>query len=213
MSRPAPASQAARPRSHELFERARALIPGGVNSPVRAWKAVGGTPIHVARGSGAYVESVDGERYIDLVMSYGPLLLGHAPPAVTRAIAAAAERGATFGAPTEGEVRLAERLVEWVPGVERVRLVNSGTEATMSALRLARAATGRDHLIKFEGCYHGHGDSFLVKAGSGALTLGVPDSPGVPAELARLTLVADYNDLATEPGWVSKSFSTVARSL
>jgi glutamate-1-semialdehyde 2,1-aminomutase len=184
-----------RPRSEALFQRAQAVIPGGVNSPVRAWKSVGGTPVHVERGYGPYVLDVDGHEYIDLVMSYGPLLLGHAPEPVTRAIRAAAERGTTYGAPTGRELALAERIVSWVPCVEKVRLVNSGTEATMSALRLARAHTGRPALIKFDGCYHGHGDSFLVRAGSGALTLGEPDSPGVPRALAELTLVARYNDL------------------
>ncbi len=194
---PSTSTRDPRPRSSALFERAQRLIPGGVNSPVRAWKAVGGTPVHMERGVGPYVHDVDGNRYIDLVMSYGPLLLGHAPAEVTAAIRAAAELGTTFGAPTAGELALAESIVAAVPCVERVRLVNSGTEATMSALRLARAHTGRDKMIKFDGCYHGHGDSFLVKAGSGALTLGAPDSPGVPAVLAALTLIADYNDLVS----------------
>jgi len=183
-----------RPNSDALFEAAQKLVPGGVNSPVRAWKAVGGTPVHAARGEGCHLVDVDGNRFIDLVMSYGPLILGHAPASVTAAIVEAAAGGTTFGAPTERELRLAERIVEFVPGVDRVRLVNSGTEATMSALRLARAATGRDAFLKFNGCYHGHGDSFLVKAGSGALTLGEPDSPGVPKALAELTLVAEFND-------------------
>ena len=184
-----------RPQSDALFDAAQALIPGGVNSPVRAWKAVGGTPVHVAHGSGARCTDVDGHTYIDLVMSYGPLMLGHAPASVTEALQQAAARGTTFGAPTSGELALAKRIVDYVPCAERIRLVNSGTEATMSALRLARAHTGRDKLVKFEGCYHGHGDSFLVKAGSGMLTLGAPDSPGVPAELAAQTLVAGYNNL------------------
>lgn len=183
-----------RPKSDALFDAAQKLVPGGVNSPVRAWKAVGGTPVHAARGEGCHLVDVDGNRYVDLVMSYGPLLLGHAPASVTAALVEAAAGGTTFGAPTERELRLAERIVEFVPGVDRVRLVNSGTEATMSALRLARAATGRDAVLKFNGCYHGHGDSFLVKAGSGALTLGEPDSPGVPKALAELTLVAEFND-------------------
>ncbi|MEX1024987.1 MAG: glutamate-1-semialdehyde 2,1-aminomutase [Planctomycetota bacterium] len=182
-------------RSESLFRRAVEAMPGGVSSPVRAWKSVGGTPLHLARGQGALVWDVDGNEYVDLVCSYGPLLLGHASESVTRALQAAAERGTTFGTPTEGEVNLADVVTERVPGLEMVRFVNSGTEATMSALRLARAATGRDLMIKFDGCYHGHGDSFLVKAGSGALTLGAPDSPGVPAALAAMTLVADYNDV------------------
>lgn len=183
-----------RPTSDALFDAAQKLVPGGVNSPVRAWKAVGGTPVHAARGEGCHLVDVDGHRYVDLVMSYGPLILGHAPERTTAAIVEAAAGGTTFGAPTERELRLAERIVDYVPGVDRVRLVNSGTEATMSALRLARAATGRDAVLKFNGCYHGHGDSFLVKAGSGALTLGEPDSPGVPKPLAELTLVAEFND-------------------
>jgi glutamate-1-semialdehyde 2,1-aminomutase len=193
-------------RSEKLFESARRLIPGGVNSPVRAYRGVGGTPVHVARGKGAIVTDVDGNEYVDLVMSYGPLILGHAHPAVTAAIERAARNGTTFGAPTEGELALARTIVERLrpagastsdsgTSFEMVRLVNSGTEATMSALRLARAATGRDLVLKFNGCYHGHGDSFLVHAGSGALTNGAPDSPGVPAALAALTLVAEYNDL------------------
>ncbi|QDU86539.1 Glutamate-1-semialdehyde 2,1-aminomutase [Planctomycetes bacterium Pla163] len=183
-----------RPKSDALFDAAQKIVPGGVNSPVRAWKAVGGTPVHAHSGAGCWLTDVDGNRYVDLVMSYGPLILGHAPARTTAAIVEAAAGGTTFGAPTERELRLAERIVEYVPGVDRVRLVNSGTEATMSALRLARAATGRDAFLKFNGCYHGHGDSFLVKAGSGALTLGEPDSPGVPKALAELTLVAEYND-------------------
>jgi len=182
-------------RSKSVFEAAKKLIPGGVNSPVRAYRSVGGTPVHVAKGKGAFVTDLDGNELIDLVMSYGPLILGHADPRVTSAIARAAESGTSFGAPTEGELELAQLITTRVKPVEMVRLVNSGTEATMSALRLARAATGRDLVIKFNGCYHGHGDSFLVKAGSGALTFGAPDSPGVPRALAELTLVAEYNDL------------------
>jgi glutamate-1-semialdehyde 2,1-aminomutase len=184
-------------RSKSVFEKAQRLIPGGVNSPVRAYRGVGGTPVHVAHGRGAIVTDVDGNEYVDLVMSYGPLILGHADPRITAALARAIPRGTTFGAPTEGELALAAQIVERMrPAVEMVRLVNSGTEATMSALRLARAATGRDLVIKFNGGYHGHGDSFLVKAGSGALTHGAPDSPGVPRALAELTLVPEYNDLA-----------------
>lgn len=182
-------------RSEALFAQAVKQMPGGVSSPVRAWQGVGGTPIHLARGKGALVWDEDGNEYVDMVLSYGPLILGHTHANVTSALQAAVERGTTFGAPTAGELDLANVVIERVPGVEMVRFVNSGTEATMSALRLARAATGRDRMIKFDGCYHGHADSFLVKAGSGALTLGAPDSPGVPAALAELTLVADYNDL------------------
>lgn len=182
-------------RSREIFEAARSLIPGGVNSPVRAYRSVGGTPVHVASGRGAVVTDVDGNEYVDLVMAYGPLILGHAHPRVTEALETAARKGTAYGAPTEGELALAQTIVERVAPCEMVRLVNSGTEATMSALRLARAATGRDLVLKFNGCYHGHGDSFLVKAGSGALTHGSPDSPGVPRALAELTIVAEYNDL------------------
>ncbi|MFT5048687.1 MAG: glutamate-1-semialdehyde 2,1-aminomutase [Chlamydiales bacterium] len=184
-----------RTESEAIFEAARSLIPGGVNSPVRAYRGVGHAPPHIASGKGALVTDVDGNEYVDMVLAYGPLILGHGHSAVTDAVHSALDRGTAFGAPTEGELRLAERIVERVPGMEMVRLVNSGTEATMSALRLARAATGRSLYIKFDGCYHGHGDAFLVRAGSGALTHGAPDSPGVPAALAELTLVAPYNDL------------------
>ena len=182
-------------RSEAIFEAARGVIPGGVNSPVRAYRSVGGTPVHIRSGRGALVTDVDGNEYVDLVMSYGPLILGHGDERVREALRAATESGTTFGAPTQGELDLATSIVERVPSVDCVRLVNSGTEATMSALRLARAATGRDRMIKFNGCYHGHGDSFLVKAGSGMLTHGAPDSPGVPAMLAEQTLVCEYNDL------------------
>lgn len=181
--------------SRSIFEAARNLIPGGVNSPVRAYKAVGGTPPHVRSANGAIVVDEDGNELIDLVLAYGPMILGHAHPAVTDALRGAVEHGTAFGAPTAGELGLARQITERVPACEMVRLVNSGTEATMSALRLARAFTGKDRFIKFNGCYHGHGDSFLVKAGSGALTLGAPDSPGVPSELASMTLVAEFNDL------------------
>ena len=181
-------------RNEELFLRAQRTIPGGVNSPVRAFRSVGGTPRFFARGAGPYVWDADGRRYIDYVGSWGPLILGHADPEVVRAVQQAAALGLSFGAPTEGEVELAELLVKLVPSMELVRLVSSGTEATMSAIRLARGHTGRDTLIKFEGCYHGHSDSLLVKAGSGALTFGNPSSGGVPADLARHTLVLDYNN-------------------
>jgi glutamate-1-semialdehyde 2,1-aminomutase len=182
-------------RSRELFDRARELIPGGVNSPVRAFKAVGGQPLFIERGEGAYLFDVDGNRYIDYVGSWGPLILGHAHPRVVAAVAEAARNGTSFGAPTAAEVQLAELVVAAVPSIELVRFVNSGTEATMSALRLARAFTGRPKIVKFAGGYHGHADLLLVAAGSGALTLGVPDSPGVPAGTTADTLVAAYNDL------------------
>ena len=184
-------------RSEALFARARKTIPGGVNSPVRAFKGVGGTPRFVRAASGAFLEDVDGNRLLDLIGSWGVMVLGHAHPAVRRALVAAVERGTSFGTPTEGEIDLAEEIVARVPGVDVVRLVNSGTEATMSAIRLARAATGRNRIVKFRGGYHGHGDAFLVEAGSGAATLGVPSSPGVPAATAADSLVAEFNDLDT----------------
>jgi glutamate-1-semialdehyde 2,1-aminomutase len=182
-------------KSEQLLRRAEAVMPGGVNSPVRAYRSVGGTPPFMVRGAGPYVFDEDGNRYVDLVLSYGPLILGHAHPRVAEAISRATAAGTAFGAPTRGEVELAELIARWMPSVEQVRLVTSGTEATMSAIRLARAATGRSRIVKFAGNYHGHGDSFLVKAGSGALTQGAPDSPGVPDAIAQLTLVAEFNDL------------------
>ena len=181
--------------SHELFVRAQARIPGGVNSPVRAFSSVGGEPLFFDRAEGAFIFDVDGKRYIDYIGSWGPMICGHAHPHIIEAVQRAVTNGLSFGTPSPGEVTMAERLCELVPSLERVRMVNSGTEAAMSALRLARAATGRNRFIKFEGNYHGHADSFLVKAGSGAQTLGVPTSPGVPPELAELTLNARYNDL------------------
>ena len=181
-------------RSQALFERAVAVLPGGVNSPVRAFGAVGGTPRFVERAAGQFIWDVDGRRYLDYVGSWGPLILGHAHPAVVAAIRDQATRGTTYGAPTAIEVDVAERLVAAIPSVEMVRMVNSGTEATMAALRVARAATSRPRVIKFEGCYHGHADSFLVKAGSGAATFGVPDSPGVTPATAGDTLTATFND-------------------
>jgi glutamate-1-semialdehyde 2,1-aminomutase len=183
-------------RSIDLFAEACRLIPGGVNSPVRAWSAVGGSPLFVASGQGAQIVDVDGRTYLDFVGSWGPLVLGHAAAPVVRAVAEQAASGTSYGAPTAREVTLARLLVDALPAADMARLVNSGTEATMTALRLARAATGRDAIVKFAGCYHGHVDSLLVRAGSGALTLGVPDSPGVPDALAKLTLIAEYNDTA-----------------
>ncbi|MCW8196216.1 glutamate-1-semialdehyde 2,1-aminomutase [Proteobacteria bacterium 005FR1] len=180
--------------SDDLFEQARKYIPGGVNSPVRAFKAVGGTPLFVESAKGAYVYDADGREYIDYVQSWGPMLLGHAHPEVLTAVKERIDLGLSFGAPTEIETVLAKRLCEMYSSIDLVRFVNSGTEATMSAIRLARGFTGRDKIIKFEGCYHGHSDSLLVKAGSGALTLGVPSSPGVPASLTEHTLTLTFND-------------------
>jgi glutamate-1-semialdehyde 2,1-aminomutase len=184
-----------RQRSQTLFDRARARIPGGVNSPVRAFRGVGGTPVFFREGKGAWLTDVDGNRYLDHVGSWGPLILGHAHPGVVEAVADAARRGTSFGAPHAAEVELAEAVCARMPAVESLRLTSSGTEATLAALRLARGFTGRDAVVKFEGCYHGSGDPFLVKAGSGVETLGLPDSPGVPAALARLTLTLPFNDL------------------
>jgi glutamate-1-semialdehyde 2,1-aminomutase len=181
--------------SARLFEKARQIIPGGVNSPVRAFRAVGGTPIFFQRGRGPILFDVDGKGYIDYVCSWGPLILGHAHPGIVREVMEAASDGTSFGAPNPHEVTLARLVVERVPGVEKVRLVNSGTEATLSALRLARAFTGRECIVKMEGCYHGHVDALLVKAGSGVATLGIPGTPGVPARVVEQTLVVPYNDL------------------
>jgi glutamate-1-semialdehyde 2,1-aminomutase len=181
-------------RSHDLFVAAQQHIPGGVNSPVRAFRGVGGEPVFFDRAQGPYVYDVDGRRYLDYVGSWGPMILGHAHPEVLAAVAETAAKGLSFGAPTPLETRMAERVCELVPSMDLVRMVSSGTEATMSAIRLARGYTGRDKIVKFEGCYHGHADSLLVKAGSGALTLGQPSSPGVPASLAEHTLTLDFND-------------------
>ena len=182
-------------RNDQLFERAQRTIPGGVNSPVRAFRSVGGTPRFFTRGEGAYLWDADGKRYIDYVGSWGPAILGHAHVDTVRAVQQAARHGLSFGAPTESEIEIAEKLCELLPSLDMVRLVSSGTEATMTALRLARGHTGRSKIIKFEGCYHGHGDSLLVKAGSGALTFGQPSSAGVPAAIAGETLVLSYNDV------------------
>src|SRR5690554_2513988 len=181
-------------RSETLFQQASQWIPGGVNSPVRAFKAVGGTPVFFKSAEGAYITDVDDKRYIDYVQSWGPMILGHGHPNVIKAVINAVNSGLTFGAPTESETILAELVCQRVPSIEQVRFVNSGTEATMSAIRLARAYTGRDTIVKFEGCYHGHSDSLLIKAGSGALTMGVPSSPGVPDVLAAHTVTLNYND-------------------
>jgi glutamate-1-semialdehyde 2,1-aminomutase len=180
--------------SHDLFTRAQALMPGGVNSPVRAFKSVGGEPFFAKRAEGAYLIDVDGNRYVDYIGSWGPMIAGHAHPQVLDAVAKVMSDGLSFGVPNPLEVTMAETITRLVPSCEMVRMVNSGTEATLSAIRLARGATGRSRIVKFEGCYHGHGDSFLVKAGSGMLTLGVPDSPGVPKALADLTSTLPYND-------------------
>jgi glutamate-1-semialdehyde 2,1-aminomutase len=183
-----------RPRSHALFQEAQTLLPGGVNSPVRAFRGVGGDPIFIDHASGPYLYDVDGNRYLDYVQSWGPMILGHTYPTVLQAVEEAARHGFSFGAPTQAESELAKLVIESVPSVEMIRFVNSGTEATMSALRLARAYTGRSKIVKFSGCYHGHADMLLVQAGSGVATLGLPDSPGVPAETTANTLTVAYND-------------------
>lgn len=182
-------------QSSRWFTRAKAVMPGGVDSPVRAFKSVGAAPLFIKRASGAYIEDVDGNRFVDYVMSWGPLIHGHAPRGLLKALGAAASRGTSFGAPSPLEVELGERVRELMPSLERVRFVSSGTEAAMSAVRVARAATKRDKIVKFEGCYHGHADAFLVKAGSGALTFGAPTSPGVTGGASADTLIATYNDL------------------
>ncbi len=194
---------------NSLFEEAQTVIPGGVNSPVRAFKAVGGEPVFIDRAHGAYLWDTSGKRYIDYVLSWGPMLLGHADEDVLTAVIEKARKGLSFGAPTEIETELAKEIVRLIPSIEKIRFVSSGTEATMSAIRLARGVTGRDKIVKFEGCYHGHSDSLLVKAGSGALTLGVPSSPGVPASLASHTITLNYND----PAGVRQLFAEVGDSI
>jgi len=196
-------------RSHELFTAAQRHIPGGVNSPVRAFRGVGGDPVFFERASGPYVFDADGKRYVDYVGSWGPMILGHAHPEVLAAVRERLDKGLSFGAPTELETTMADRVCSLVPSMDMVRMVSSGTEATMSALRLARGFTGRDKIVKFEGCYHGHADSLLVKAGSGALTFGEPSSPGVPAALAELTITLRYNDLAQ----VEETFAEIGHEI
>ncbi|OIO56337.1 MAG: glutamate-1-semialdehyde-2,1-aminomutase [Alphaproteobacteria bacterium CG_4_10_14_0_2_um_filter_63_37] len=196
--------------SSQLFERARRVIPGGVNSPVRAFRAVGGHPPFIQSASGPFITDVSGKRYLDYVGSWGPMILGHAHPEVLKAVCDVAQGGTSFGAPTEAEIRLAEMVVDLVPSVEMVRMVSSGTEATMSAIRLARAATKRDDIIKFDGGYHGHSDGLLVKAGSGAATFGEPDSPGVPADYARHTITLPYNDGSAVDAYLEQNGHNVA---
>ncbi|HID44132.1 MAG TPA: glutamate-1-semialdehyde-2,1-aminomutase [Chromatiaceae bacterium] len=195
--------------SHELFHKAQQHIPGGVNSPVRAFKGVGGDPVFIEKAAGSCIFDSEGRRYIDYVGSWGPMILGHAHPEVIAAVNDAVPRGLSFGAPTELEIRIADKVCELMPSIEMVRMVSSGTEATMSAIRLARGYTGRDKIVKFEGCYHGHSDSLLVKAGSGALTLGEPSSPGVPACLAEQTITLDYNNLEQ----VQEAFSKIGEQV
>jgi glutamate-1-semialdehyde 2,1-aminomutase len=197
-------------RSHILFQRACKLIPGGVNSPVRAFKAVGGNPIFIERASGSKIYDVDGNVYIDYVLSWGPLILGHAHPNVVNSLKKAVEKGTSYGAPTRREIELAELVLRAYPSMDKVRMVNSGTEATMSAIRAARGFTGRDRIIKFEGCYHGHADGLLVKAGSGAMTFGVPDSPGVPRSYAKNTITLPFNDAAALKTVVTAEWRSLA---
>ena len=199
-----------RNKSTELFSRAQNIIPGGVNSPVRAFKAVGGVPPFIKRAEGAYVWDVDDNKFIDFVGSWGPMILGHGHPDVIKAVQESANNGISFGAPTEKEVILAEMIINRVPGCEMVRLVNSGTEATMSAIRLARGITDKDKIIKFAGCYHGHADSFLIEAGSGALTLGHPNSPGVTSSTAKDTLIAEFNNYQTVENLLNDYASQIA---
>ncbi|MEK7845836.1 MAG: glutamate-1-semialdehyde 2,1-aminomutase, partial [Nitrospinota bacterium] len=197
-------------KSKGLSERAKQLIPGGVNSPVRAFKSVGGEPLFIKRASGSKIYDADGNEYIDYVGSWGPMILGHSHPQVISALKEAIEKGTSYGAPTELEVQLAEMVIKAFPSIEMVRMVNSGTEATMSAIRLARAYTKRDKIIKFEGCYHGHADSLLVKAGSGAVTLGLPDSPGVPADFAKNTITLPFNNIGIVEDFLNREGETIA---
>lgn len=196
--------------SQTLFQQAQTLIPGGVNSPVRAFKGVGGNPIFFKRGEGAHLIDVDNKTYIDYVGSWGPLVLGHCHPSVINAVTKVLHQGMSFGAPTELELELARLIIQQIPAIEKIRMVNSGTEATMTAIRLARGVTGRNKIIKFNGCYHGHSDSLLVKAGSGMLTLGIPSTPGVPASFAEHTLVADFNDLEMTTRLFEKHHADIA---
>ncbi len=199
-----------RKKSALLFRQAMALMPGGVNSPVRAYKAVGGSPVFIKNAKGSHIFDVDGNEYIDYVLSWGPMILGHAYPAVIKALKAAAEKGTSFGAPTPLEIELASLIMKAYPSIEKIRMVNSGTEATMSAIRLARGFTGRDKIIKFEGCYHGHADGLLVKAGSGAMTFGVPDSPGVPKSYARNTITLPFNNIPALKEIIAKEWKSIA---
>jgi glutamate-1-semialdehyde 2,1-aminomutase len=197
-------------KSHRLYKKACELIPGGVNSPVRAFRAVGGNPLFIDRAKGSKIYDVDGNAYIDYVLSWGPLILGHSHPKVVNALKKAAEKGTSFGAPTPLEIELAESVLKVYPSMDKVRMVNSGTEATMSAIRVARGFTGRDKIIKFEGCYHGHADGLLVKAGSGATTFGVPDSPGVPKSYAKNTITLPFNDIAALHSVIKNEWKSVA---
>src|SRR4030043_1470626 len=197
-------------KSQRLFKKAQELIPGGVNSPVRAFKAVGGNPLFIQRAKGSKIYDVDGNEYIDYVLSWGPLILGHAHPDIVKALKKAAEGGTSYGAPTQLEIELAELVLKTYPSMNMVRMVNSGTEATMGAIRVARGFTGRDKIIKFEGCYHGHADGLLVRAGSGATTFGVPDSPGVPKSYARNTITLPFNDITAIRTTVKREWKSIA---
>ncbi|KAF0146477.1 MAG: glutamate-1-semialdehyde 2 1-aminomutase [Nitrospirae bacterium] len=197
-------------KSEKLFKQAKAIIPGGVNSPVRAFKAVGGNPVFIAKGKGSKIYDVDGNSYIDYVLSWGPLILGHAHPKVIKALKSAAEKGTSFGAPTPLEIELANLVLKAYPSMDKVRMVNSGTEATMSAIRVARGFTKRDAIIKFEGCYHGHADGLLVKAGSGAMTFGIPDSPGVPESYAKNTITIPFNDIDALKTVINRQWKSIA---